>query len=396
MKQTENNEIDVLLRDLARRDNTRAFMPEGLAGMHLDVDELNSYAEQTLPSAARARYTSHLAECASCRRIVSELTSASGANVREHAVSQKSSAGLRQRLGTLFSPSVLRFAAPAFALFAFIAVGLVVLRQKPQPDFVAQNQPAVSRDAAIETKTPAPSAERGTAPGEVGEGAIDDQRRPGSQSNVANVRDNQAKTNETSATSNIATATESVTIASDKDASKGKAAEVVASPSYAPEPNAPPAPKPQITHTESRTEVAGRQKEAADKKDEPAREQEGARARRDDNQDQVARPATGTGAVAGQSQERLHKLEAKRGSLAGAKTNDDEADTRTISGRRFRRQAGVWIDSAYQSSTATTNLTRGSEQFRALVADEPGIRVIAAQLAGEVIVVWKGRAYRIR
>ena len=92
----------------------------------------------------------------------------------------------------------------------------------------------------------------------------------------------------------------------------------------------------------------------------------------------------------------MRTLEAKRASGAGAKAKDDEADTRTVSGRRFRRQGGVWIDTAYQSSTATTIVTRGSEQFRALVADEPGIRAIAAQLPGEVVVVWKGRAYRIR
>jgi hypothetical protein len=41
-------------------------------------------------------------------------------------------------------------------------------------------------------------------------------------------------------------------------------------------------------------------------------------------------------------------------------------------------------------------MARGSEQFRALVADEPEIKKIAEQLDGEVIVVWKGRAYRIR
>ena len=41
-------------------------------------------------------------------------------------------------------------------------------------------------------------------------------------------------------------------------------------------------------------------------------------------------------------------------------------------------------------------VVRGSEQYRVLIADEPGIRTIAESLAGEVIVVWKGRAYRIR
>jgi hypothetical protein len=74
----------------------------------------------------------------------------------------------------------------------------------------------------------------------------------------------------------------------------------------------------------------------------------------------------------------------------------DDAETRTVSGRRFRKERGIWTDTAYDSSTATVNMARGSEQFRALIADEPEIKKIAEQLDGEVIVVWKGRAYRIR
>jgi hypothetical protein len=39
---------------------------------------------------------------------------------------------------------------------------------------------------------------------------------------------------------------------------------------------------------------------------------------------------------------------------------------------------------------------RNSEQYRALIADEPELRRISDALGGEVTVVWKGRAYRIR
>ncbi len=104
----------------------------------MDADELNSYAEQALPAAARARYTSHLAECGSCRKIVSELASASGANVSEHSVSQVTP-GLRQKLAAFFSPRVWRVAVPALALFAFIAVGLIALKQQSGSE-IAMNQ----------------------------------------------------------------------------------------------------------------------------------------------------------------------------------------------------------------------------------------------------------------
>lgn len=78
------------------------------------------------------------------------------------------------------------------------------------------------------------------------------------------------------------------------------------------------------------------------------------------------------------------------------KDSEDETETRTVSGRRFRRQGSLWIDTAYDPSRGTINVSRGSEQFRALVADEPAIRTIAEKLDGAVIIVWKGRAYRIQ
>jgi hypothetical protein len=78
------------------------------------------------------------------------------------------------------------------------------------------------------------------------------------------------------------------------------------------------------------------------------------------------------------------------------KDKNESGETRTVAGRHFRKQGSIWIDTAYAAPRATTNLTRGSEQYRGLIADEPGIKTIADQLDGEVIVVWKGRAYRIR
>jgi hypothetical protein len=88
--------------------------------------------------------------------------------------------------------------------------------------------------------------------------------------------------------------------------------------------------------------------------------------------------------------------EANREDEKRAERDQANEETRTIAGRRFRKERGIWTDTAYDSSTATVDMARDSEQFRALVADEPGIGTIARQLDGEVIVVWKGRAYRIR
>jgi len=73
----------------------------------------------------------------------------------------------------------------------------------------------------------------------------------------------------------------------------------------------------------------------------------------------------------------------------------DASETTSAGGHRFRKDGSVWIDVAYNGG-ATTNVSRGSEQYRALIADEPGIKTIADQFDGDVIIVWKGRAYRIK
>ena len=91
---------------------------------------------------------------------------------------------------------------------------------------------------------------------------------------------------------------------------------------------------------------------------------------------------------------------AKRGAPPKEETTDtlsereSSSETRSVGGRRFRRQGNAWVDTAYNSSRQTINVARGSEQYRALVADEPELHSITRQLGGEVIVVWKGRAYR--
>lgn len=259
MKQTENNEMDLLLRGLARREAGRPVAPEAHSAEHLDADELNSYAEQALPAAARARYTSHLSECASCRRIVSELAASAGANVTAQSVSQSSSVGLRQKLAALFNPGLWRYAVPAIAILAFIGVSLVALKQQTGSDLVAVNEPAASRQSTIEANQTSSPAE----PEKFGDAK--ERQASGSPSTATKDRDNFAKSVEKNESSPKETATDSVSVA--ENAAPGKAAGAVAQtqPSYAPEPASPPPAKPQTTHTESRYEVATRQKEEADR-----------------------------------------------------------------------------------------------------------------------------------
>jgi hypothetical protein len=92
----------------------------------------------------------------------------------------------------------------------------------------------------------------------------------------------------------------------------------------------------------------------------------------------------------------------KRGhttSVDGADENDSfrlVEGSRSAAGHRFRREGGSWVDVNYRPSMSSTGVQRGTEAFRALVADIPEIGRVAEQLGGEVVIVVRGHAYRVR
>src|SRR6266436_7007895 len=92
-------QIDVLLRRYAGQSQSQT------AAEHLDADELNAFAEGSLPAAARARYVSHLVDCDNCRQIVSQLAINSGASAAIAAETMAEAQGYSwwKRLSRFFS-----------------------------------------------------------------------------------------------------------------------------------------------------------------------------------------------------------------------------------------------------------------------------------------------------
>ncbi len=151
MKQETNNEIDLLLRRLGRRDD--AVVSGGAEG-HLDADELSAYAENALPAAARARYTMHLAECSRCRSVVVQLSSSAGVVAATESAAVTEPSGFKKFLASLLTPMVLRYAAPALGLIVVAAIGFVVLRREQRSEYVAQDQGAGVTAAPSPTEQP--------------------------------------------------------------------------------------------------------------------------------------------------------------------------------------------------------------------------------------------------
>ena len=398
MKQETNNEIDLLLRRLGRRDG----LSTPAAGDHLDADELNAYAEKVLPMASRARYTAHLAECARCRELVVQLSGSAGVVVAPETVKVAEPSILKKFLASLFSPMVLRYAAPALGLIVVAVIGLVVLRRNNSSERVAQVQQAPASVTPNQETLNSYSGEFGKQKTEPG--VTSGKQAPENAKSVA-----QPVAAPTTAT------TDTLQPSNSPDASSSKREQVAVA--SEPPPPAKEAPKTVAVTDDKQQEVVvveppkgaagatpGAQPSANRNFEEQRRDRQDTdlaadRATRGNRKAPATAAARSTGGLAklGDNEvDRAGKTESKEKAAEDkAAKKDDESETRSVGGRRFRKERGLWIDTAYESGN-TTNLTRGSEQYRALVGDEPAIKTIADALEGEIIVVWKGRAYRIR
>lgn len=384
MKQEKNNEIDLLLRRLSRRQGASAP-----GGDHLDADELSAYAENALPAMARTRYTEHLAECSKCRELVVQLSSAAGVVVAEEPSRIPAPSGLRKFLASLFSPMVLRYAVPAMGLIVVAVIGLTVFRNqapKRSSDIVARHQaadtPAVAQQTNPQTK-----------------GLIDKQDKFGSPVATPELR-GQRKEVEAPAPNATPEASKTTDVAAEPPVQKTESQPVasVATP-------APAAPKPAETVDElKKLEPAARQEEVQ-RRAATANEADKEKAAQRGNVAPAGvattrRPAK-TGALTAAETESAgaataQKLSEDARARDRQKDRDDGAgETRTVAGRRFRKKGGVWVDTAFDGGE-TMDLPRDSERYRSLVADEPAIKKIADELNGQIIVVWKSRTYRIR
>jgi hypothetical protein len=392
MKTTNENEMDLLLRALGRDGSARSAT-ESLQqssheiGEHLDADELNCYAEGIVTGAERLRYTKHLADCARCRSIVAGLVPAMPR--QRETVKLETGWSWREKLAALFAPAVVRFAVPALALTALIGIAIVVLRRPQQTDFVAQNQqqtPGVSTRGETQTTTTSDAPQAAASPGQ--------QPLAGSQEKTASLEERPSAIQspvvapKTTGTATTDRAAQGLVQPADSSVAQSQ-------PTFAAEPTeaaAPPPPAPAALDANKAAEARKQDNEADLQK---RRDDAFSRAR---TENEVARAGPAKG---GPSRGNSNNLGGYASVMSRSADKDEKAagnavETRKVSGRLFHREGNVWVDSSYDSGRATVNVKRGSEQFRALIADEPAIRSVAEQLGGEVIVVWKGTAYRIR
>ena len=437
MKQANNTEIDRLLQRHARRWNTAMASTgrdqvgsqssnsaadgapdDGANAAHLDADEMSAYAEGALPASARARYMTHLADCDSCRRIVTDLVLAANVAAEESVRATQSqdvspSKPWWSAIAALFAPPVLRYAIPALLLFGVIVVALVATRDRREAQFVARNEEKQAESAASKQAAPEPPAQISS---DDPRGAANDSAttppaiQPG-LTTEATPSNQTAQTNANAVQDSPAQVTETKSVPADDQKRSPERKEAGETDGlYANEPKAAPAPP---AATQPAPSVADKVKEeeraSREQNDQTTTSRTETTADASGNKDKAGEDASLAAGTAAPRQDETAKGTARRSmrnrpatGTAGGRSSTDEdrvggssTEERSVGGRRFRRQGNAWIDTAYSSSRSTINVARGSDQYRSLAADEPGLRSIAEQLGGEVVVVWKGKAYRI-
>ncbi len=434
MKLDPNMEIDRLLQRQSRRgtgapvSNIMRQEGDGKDGReaHMDADELSAYAENALPPPARARYMSHLADCDACRKLVTELVVSSGIAgelEKPNAAPQASTyiapaRTWRMRLAALFAPHALRYATSVILIVGVVAIAFMVFRGRqmkfdslqPEPGNVSTTRNddsqggsstgndtgGTSNDAPVlpedqskqqpnanvsgsppvkyDSQTPAPADAPKT---EIAQGPSVTGSTSSSTAESASAGEKEVARDEDSALGGYRPPSPAAPVLSkDKnevdgvdsksgvaDLSTGRAQSERESNLKNTNTTSTPANKPQPSFNEEQT-AGARKRAAASRRSESQPRENAAGATLDDR--------------AGR-EDKANKLEERR----------------SVGGRQFVRRGNAWVDTAYRAQ-ATTNIRRGTEQYRSLAADEPGLRNIAAQFDGEVVIVWKGRAYRIR
>ncbi|MFY9621604.1 MAG: hypothetical protein WAQ99_17460 [Pyrinomonadaceae bacterium] len=380
---------------------------------HPDADELNAFAEGALPPAARQRYLSHFADCDDCRKLVSQLAVTTGAGVEARIpASEPAAEPWWKKLSSVFAIPTLRYAAFAVVLLAVGGIAFLAWRQPAQrnAEMVAQNQPQTNPVEAVKPETSPANAEgREQETQRFADSAIP-------QPTVSSTPD-QNRSGLTTLSpppppkpADVLAAKEAAPVVGGAGRADD-APRAQSSPSYAPAPTtegysvydrsreqpkvgaSPGGPRRNESSDKYKTIDRAESGDFAKGRDEDRNRTAANQPASQNKQDDSRRERTESQVVT-VSPKSVGELPAEARKSAATRSTSEEAEqTRSVGGRKFKRQGNAWVDSKLKSSMSVRTVGRGSEEFDKL---DSGLRSIARQLSGEIVVVWKGKAYRIR
>lgn len=447
MKIELDDEVDRILRARMKRRPAERALSDAPTDAHLDADALSLYVEQALTPALRAAYTRHLIACGACREQVAMLarlidvtdeTNVAAQSVAAQTITSQSAASqtvavsdgeanaprVENAAGTalprasvwerfthyFFAPRALAFALPALAL-VILSATIFLLTSRPETDstsLVAVSQP-VTMNANMNM-----SANMNGNASEVYAATERGLMNANGNFNPSHVSPDAKQKGGAVSNSQESARTTSV-------ANESARSPVAPSETLSPAPPPPPSPgqspnsAPGVAaRIETQSSATARKESDARRDDEEAvsiadtdeakvarnntiREAEQSRAarvapapvKRSADSANATSTMSQPGAMPGDSASRARRA-------VGGSVTDKPLVTRTVGGKRFSRRGAVWVDEIYVAGSALTDVRRNSTQYRALLNAEPALRATIEALGGEVIIVAKNRAYRIR
>jgi hypothetical protein len=370
MEKDFDKEIDAILRDAAKGYNF-ANSPKD----HLDADEISLFAENALPINFRSKAIEHFADCNQCRAILVDVVAFQEETPTASIVPLvETKPSFSESLRKLFSFKHLAFSMGALSLLFAGIIGFIALTNNQNgSESLAQVGELKKPTTAPQTSVPMVSDEAAKA--------------VANKSVAANASSNSAST---VAVSNTSTNT-SVSLRpsnpvsdlqSERETKKpsGPFAKNEAQETFADDKATATQPMPQgnIVPTQS-----ARSTETAISEKVPV---EQPRDKVDQSKDsEIAQSAPG-----------LSKRKAAPNKPVVEVLSESDAaissDTKSVSGKTFRKSNGLWTDSAYRGGR-TKDVYKKSEAFNKLDA---GLRNIANNFTEPVIVFWKSKSYKIQ
>jgi hypothetical protein len=361
-----DKEIDAILRQARGGEVITSF------DSHLDADEISAFAENAIPDAARARFTTHLADCARCRKILSNVIT-----LNSEAETEAASSAVPAEIAETTVPWYRKFFV--FPQLAYAMGALVVLFSGFFGYLILQNLPG-----AREVSYSANSANK-SAPQAAPVSASNSNTTANTSTTATNSSAPVSANSTTTTTTNSAPFSAANTNASTTTTTAKKPANTQTDAPLTEAPMATPEPKP-VPKDEDDKKLAITRNEAQSNQPSPAG------AVRDDNKQakkEYQYKIDGRSADDALSEE---KAKTERSVPENRKQPSKPGETRSIGGKTFNNIGGIWFDSAY-GKQKTKNVSRGTSEYLRL---DSGLRSIADQLGGTVVILWSGKAYRIQ
>jgi len=359
-----DKEIDAILRKTQPVSSAGGFFP------HLDPDEISAFAENSLPENAKMRCTAHLADCERCRKILSNLILL-GAEPASEIVHAEQTAPAIPWYRKLFIFPNFAYSLGALALVFGALIVFTIIQSADRNGEVSQlgdtfNKSSTQPAAANANVSSAPAANISTA------------NAPATDTEAANPGIVTQANKPVGAPNVLPKSASNVSREEDycRDCGTPTQQEKI-------KPGNKEVPKDQPLSSD---DASGAGKVTNDKRaDTVKNEADEAKLKTE----RAAPSVGGLGDVAATKQARK-KVNEKSDSQLG--------ETTKVGGKTFRREGAAWVDSVYQRGAnlalpSLTYVSRGSSEYKKLDGD---LKRIAEKLNGVVIVVWKGKAYRIQ